>query len=53
MLNNGNGQESDGGFPMAFESDHVPDVIQGFTKLYHKAIAKQSELNALYAETEA
>ena len=34
MLNNANSQsQSDGGFPMAFESEHVPDVLQGFYKI--------------------
>lgn len=33
ILNNGSGKDSDGGFPMAFESEHVPELIQGFHKL--------------------
>ena len=31
ILNNSNNQsQQDGGFPMAFESEHVPEVLQGF-----------------------
>ena len=34
ILNNSNNQsQQDGGFPMAFESEHVPEVLQGFQKL--------------------
>ena len=42
MLNNINGSKDggDGGFPMAFESEHVPELIQGFQKLQAKAIEK-------------
>jgi len=41
MLNNTNSkEETDGGFPMAFESDHVPELIQGFQKLQQKAVQK-------------
>jgi len=41
MLNNTSSkEETDGGFPMAFESDHVPELIQGFQKLQQKAVQK-------------
>jgi len=34
MLNNATSQsQADGGFPMAFESEHVPDILQGFQKI--------------------
>ena len=34
MLNNANSQKlGDGGFPMAFESEHVPEILQGFHKI--------------------
>jgi len=33
---------------MAFESEHVPDILQGFQKIYQKAIEKQTELNARF-----
>lgn len=49
MLNNATNQsQADGGFPMAFESEHVPDILQGFQKIQQKAIEKQTELNARF-----
>ena len=51
MLNNATNQnQSDGGFPMAFESEHCPAIIQGFHKIQSKAIEKQTELNARYEQ---
>lgn len=52
MLNNGSGKDSDGGFPMAFESEHVPELIQGFNKLQQKAIEKQTQLNERFELTQ-
>ena len=41
ILNNSSNQQlQDGGFPMAFESEHVPELIQGFQKLQIKAVEK-------------
>ena len=34
ILNNANNQRlAEGGFPMAFESEHVPEILQGFQKI--------------------
>ena len=41
MLNNDKDKQTDGGFPMAFESEHVPEIIQGFQKVQSRAIDKQ------------
>ena len=41
IMNNAAKQsQSDGGFPMAFESEHVPAIIQGFQKIQQKAVEK-------------
>ena len=37
---------------MAFESEHVPKILQAFKKLQSKAIDKQTELNNLYEYSE-
>ena len=53
MLNNGADKKvGDGGFPMAFESEHVPELLGGFQKLQQKAIEKQTELNARFEVTQ-
>lgn len=38
---------------MAFESEHVPELIQGFHKIQQRAFEKQAELNARYEQTQA
>lgn len=45
LMNGGSSQNSDGGFPMAFESEHVPQIIQCYQKLYSLAYSRQQELN--------
>lgn len=53
MLSNAMSQsQADGGFPMAFESEHVPDILQGFQKIQQKAIEKQTELNARFEHSQ-
>ena len=37
---------------MAFESAHVPELIQGFQKIQQKAIQKQQELNDRFEQTQ-
>mmetsp|Transcript_17584 Transcript_17584/g.23749 ORF Transcript_17584/g.23749 Transcript_17584/m.23749 type:complete len:102 (+) Transcript_17584:1197-1502(+) len=52
MLNNATNQsKTDGGFPMAFESEHVPEILQGFHKIQQRAYEKQAELNARFEKT--
>ena len=36
---------------MAFESEHVPELLQGFSKVQQRAIEKQTELNARFEVT--
>lgn len=46
------GQSTDGGFPMAFESEHVPQIIQCFAKLHSIAAQRQTQLNQLWQNSQ-
>ena len=45
IMTGSSSQHSDGGFPMAFESEHVTQIIQCFQKLHSKAYSRQQDLN--------
>ena len=52
LMNLNSSQKDDGGFPMAFESEHVTQIIQFYQKLHSLAYTRQQDLNSKWEESQ-